>query len=191
MFKRSSIAGAATLLALAWSQSSFAQVDCSDIDFSSEIEQRFPRAQEACIDIVEQNGRQYAHFQAEIVDVRGNEVRAKFRAPDGTYSDTITFTPPAEARVRIDNRSYRYSQLSQGQELDVYLPPDRWEIAVHDDPVSDFATAQTVTTVPLSEPEEERVARLPSTASVLPLLACLGLALLSLGAVVAKLGRRT
>jgi len=191
----SAVGASAVLLAVLWSQSASAQGGCGDIDFSDEIDRRFPNAQEACIEIVEVDGREFAHFQARLVDVRGDTVEAQFRAPDGTYSDTIAFTPPSDARVRIEGRSYRYSQLSPGQELDVYLPPDRWAIAVHDDPLADFTTAQSVTTVPIEEPapadeRTTRVATLPSTASPLPLITLLGAAFIGLGALVMRIARR-
>lgn len=142
------------LASISWSSLGSAQQEatCDNIEFSAEIKERFPNAQAACVGIVERNGKQYAHFQARIVDVRGGQVEAQFRAPDGTYSRTIAFNPPADARVRIEGRSYRYSELSKDQELDVYLPPDRWEVALPQGEAGDFATAKDVKTVPLTEP---------------------------------------
>ena len=188
MNTRIGIGGAMTLLALLWSQAGLAQGGCGDIEFSDEINQRFPGAKEACIEIVERDGRQYAHFEAEIVRVRGNTVEAQFKAPDGTVSNPIAFTPPSGARVSIAGRSYRYSELDRGQELDVWLPPDRWEIAVPRDTSADFATAQVVTPVPLEEPSTE-LAALPATASRLPWLAVLGLVFLGFGGVLARVAR--
>lgn len=146
------IGSAAALLALVWLQPGLTQDSCGDIEFSDDITQRFPRATEACIDIVEREGRPYAHFQAEIVDVQGGTVHAEFVAPDGTRSRTIAFTPPSDARVVIEGRRYRYSELTAGQELDVWLPPDRWEIAVPMDS-GDFAGADSVTEVTLEDPQ--------------------------------------
>ena len=140
------------LLGLSWSQPGLTQGGCGDIEFSDEINERFPGAREACIDIVERDGKTYAHFQAEIVSVHGRTVQAQFVAPDGARSRTIAFTPPSDARVVIENRQYRYSELGAGQELDVWLPPDRWEIAVPEDS-TDFANAELVTPVTLEEPE--------------------------------------
>lgn len=145
---------AGVLVALSWSQASIAQGDCGDIVFIEQVSSRFPEAKDACRDIVERDGEQYAHFQARIVRVRGSEVQAEFRLPDGTYGPPVAFTPPRSARVRIEGRSYRYGELSSGQNLDVYLPPDRWEIALHEDPDADFRSAESVTTVALTEPTE-------------------------------------
>ncbi|HEU4618943.1 MAG TPA: hypothetical protein VFV10_12955 [Gammaproteobacteria bacterium] len=189
------------LVSISWSQIGSAQKPtCDNITFSKEISDRFPNARDACVDIVERDGRPYAHFQARIENVRGGRVEAQFRAPDGTYSDTIAFNPPADARVRIQGRSYRYSELSQGQELDVYLPPDRWAVAVPEDPSGDFATARKVDTVPLAEPTQaadaappsERLAAasLPETAGRLPLIAVSSWVFIGLGVLLIGIASR-
>jgi hypothetical protein len=182
---------AIALIIISWSPPSVAQVGCNDIEFTSDITNRFPNARAACIDIVEHDGRPYAHFKARIMNVRGGTVEAQFIAPDGRTSRTIAFTPPADARVRIQNRTYRYSDLSPGQELDVYLPSDRWALAVAPEPV-DFAMAQTVQPVPITEPSPQ-MAALPATAGSLPWLALLGTLAIALGGglVALRTGRRS
>lgn len=144
--------GCAIALVVLWSQAGLTQGGCGEVQFSDEINQRFPKARDACIEIVERDGKPYAHFQAEIVSVRGDTVQAQFKAPDGTRSRTIAFTPPSDARVQIAGRSYRYSELTSGQELDVWLPPDRWEIVVPQDASADFTSVEVVTPVELEEP---------------------------------------
>lgn len=167
---------------------------CDDVEFSSDITSRFPRAQEACLGIVEKAGRQYAKFTARIERVSGGSVRAKMLLPDGSYSrETVTFEPASDARVNIQGRSYRYRDLSRGQEVNIYLPPDRWAIATHTDESTDFesAPAATVATVPLQTVEEpEATASLPSTASPLPLFGLLGGLFVAMAAGLTALRRR-
>lgn len=187
------ISAATCLIALSWSQVGLAQGDCGDIQFTGDIASRFPNARDACLEIVERDGRPYAHFEARIVRVRGEEITAEFKRPDGTYGTPVAFVPAADARVRIQGRSYRYRELSRGQELSLYLPPDRWEIAVTSAD-TDFATAPTITTVPLREPSPELAAAperaaLPRTATPLPLMALAGVLFIGLGAVVAAVRR--
>lgn len=74
------------LLALSTSQSTLAQQTCADVIFIDEIIKAFPEAQEACLEIVQREGRTYARFTAEIVRVRGREVRTRFELPDGGRS---------------------------------------------------------------------------------------------------------
>ena len=181
MQPRSSIlAAAVVLIALLGSGPSFAQGSCGNIQFTDAVTSRFPNAKDACLDVVERDGKQYAHFQAKIVRVQGNSVEAQFKLPNGEYGQTVAFTPPSTARVKIEGSTYRYRDLNRGQELDVYVPPDRWDVAVPQEP--DFAAAPAVEEVPLSEPSET-LAALPSTAGRLPWLVVLGIVLLAVSLV--------
>jgi hypothetical protein len=190
--KKSTIVGiAGTTLALLWTQSSLAQLSCDDLTFTGPVARQFPDARDACLGVETREGRPYAHFNARIRNVRSNMVEAEFKLPDGTYGRPITFTPDPDARVRIAGRDYRYRDLSRGQELDVWLPPDRWEIVVPADPEQSFAAAPTVAVFAISEPSPALAANtLPRTASVLPLAGALGGLLTVLGFVVARLRRR-
>jgi len=193
--KGSSLVGAAgVILALSCTPSALAQqeVSCSDLTFTGSIAREFPKARDACLDVeTRSDGRQYAHFQARITRVRGNTVEAEFKMPDGTYGRSISVTPDPSARVRIAGRSYRYSELARGQELDVYLPPDRWEIAVASDPDVDFAAAPAVALFGLSDPSPAVAANtLPRTASPVPLVGALGGVLTVFGVLVLAIRRR-
>ena len=190
--KKISIVGmAGTVLALSWTQSSLAQPSCRDITFTGPVARAFPDARDACLGVENREGTPFAHFQARITNVRGNTVGAEFKLPDGTYGRQISFTPDPDSRVRIEGRSYRWSELSRGQELDVWLPPDRWEIVVPSDPDQSFAAAPTVTAFAISEPSPALAANtLPRTASVLPLVGALGGLLTVLGFAVAGIRRR-
>jgi len=190
--KNSSIVGmAGTVLALLWTQSTLAQPSCRDITFTGPVAREFPNARDACLGVETRDGRPYAHFEARITSVRGNTVGAEFKMPDGTYGRPISFSPDQGSRVRIAGRDYRWSELSRGQELDVYLPPDRWEVVVPSDPAQSFAAAPTVAAFAISEPAPALAANtLPRTASVLPLVGALGGLLTALGFAVAGIRRR-
>jgi hypothetical protein len=178
---------------LSWSQSTFAQqASCRDITFTGPVAREFPNARDACLCVVTRDdGRQYARFQARVRNVRGNTVEAEFKMPDGSYGRTVSVTPEPSARVRIGGRSYRYSELARGQELDVYLPPDRWEIAVPTNPDVEFVAAEEVTLVGLAQPTQTLAANtLPRTASPLPLIGALGGVLTALGFGLAAIRRR-
>jgi hypothetical protein len=179
MNHRIGIIGVATaLLAVGWSQATMAQGNCGNIVFSGDISSRFPNARLACLDVATREGKDFAHFKARITGVSGSKVSAEFKLPDGTYSRPVTFTPDPDARARIAGTTYRIRDLSRGQELDVYLPPDRWEIVIPQDPTQTFAAAPAVTTIPLQEPTPQ----LPRTGSPLPLLALLGGLIAAFGA---------
>ena len=146
---------------------------CEDLQFPQQILDVLPEANAACLGVIEQNGRLYAEFQAEIVRVRGGEVRAKFKRADGSFTETHGFRPERDARVKIAGRSYRYSQLTRGQQLNVYLPADRCEVAIADDDDHMTPYLEMITVVVLYRPEPA-MAALPATAGLLPLIGLLG-----------------
>ena len=191
MKKHSIVEAASVVLALSWAQSALAQNLCPDITFTGPVAREFPAARNACLGVVTREGRPYAHFQARIREVRGNTVEAEFKMPDGTYGRPISVTTDPDQRVRIAGSTYRFRDLSRGQELDVYLPPDRWEIIVPEDPATEFAAAPSVTVFAIAQPQPAVAANtLPRTASPLPLLGALGGLLTVLGLAVAGLRRR-
>lgn len=169
-----------------------AQVTCDDIDLTGPISDRFPRASDACLAVIERDGRQFAKFTAEVQRVRGNTIYAKFKLPDGSKTDTYSFDMPADARVEIGGRNYRYRDLTPKTELNVYLPEGRWE--VHVPQSDDFATASAVAVAtPMmasDEDESDMVAMLPKTASPVPLIGMLGGLLTSLGLLLYGIRRR-
>jgi LPXTG-motif cell wall-anchored protein len=186
------IAGVAALLLSLCCQSALAQSNCGNITFSGEIASRFPNARNACLDVVTKEGQQFAHFKARIRNVSGNKVEAEFKQADGSWGRPAEFQMDPSSRIRIAGQSYRYRDLSRGQELDVYLPPDRWAIAVPQTDDTDFVTAQAVQIVPLQEPSATPTfaANLPRTGSPIPLVGVLGLAFLALGSVALLVRKR-
>jgi hypothetical protein len=178
------IAPVLVLSALAASSLASAQTGtgCSDIEFSSTITDRFPNAADACHGIETRDGVQYAHFKAEIVGVSGNRLRARFLRPDGEYGKTYSMDVDPSARVEIGGRKYRYRDLAAGQELDIYLPPNRWQFHVPE--TEDFG-AETTTVVILypvvGEEPTMAATELPATASPLPALGLAGGLLLLIG----------
>lgn len=165
-----------------------ADITCADLEFTSEITDVLPEANLACREVVMKDGRPFARFNATIVSNRGGAVRAKFKKAGGGFTDVYTFHPDQSNRLRLGGQNVRWWDVASGQQLDIFLPPDRFEIAVHDDPVEDFANTDVViTTVVITAAPQE----LPGTASIVPLLGALGAGLLALGAALGVLRRRT
>ena len=170
---------------LAATQSVLAQGGCGAVTFAGSVTSQFPEASNACLDIATREGKQYAHFKGEIVSVSGSQVRARFKLPSGQYSQTYAFTPKSGSRVRIAGQTYRFSDLQKGQELDLYVPPDRWEFEVPE--TESFAAAPTVETYRVTT---VTVGSLPHTASEVPLVGLLSVVLLALGTGLTLIRRR-
>jgi hypothetical protein len=189
MYRLSSIVATLTALtALGTSQSTLAQATCADIVFTDEVLEAFPEAPSACLDIVERDGRTFAHFRLEVVRVRGREVRVRFELPDQSQTDAYAFEPDAGTQFQIEGQTYRYFELDSGQELNVYVPSDRWEFDFPDQP--DFLLSQISIATPFRPAPDETTAVLPTTATPLPLVGALGILFMGLGLGFTALRRR-
>ena len=132
-------------------------LSCEDIEFSPAMLEEYPEIDKACLDVVEENGIKYAEVKLELTRVRGRNVNFKFIHEDGSKSERHSIKVDSNFRAKIEGRSYRMNELTEGQVLDIYLPHDRW--AIHQ-PDGDFYDIE--------------VLAMPTTASELPLIAMLG-----------------
>ena len=168
-----------------------AQTDltCADIDFTAEMRARYSDIDKSCLDVVEINGERFAKMNVELIRTRGNTATFKFKHNDGTFGPVQTATLPADWRAEIGGREYRIRELTRGQELNIYLPSDRWEA----DLVAPAATYTAYTGYTMMEDTEEEttMAALPSTASPLFAIGGLGGLALMLASALGIYRRRT
>jgi LPXTG-motif cell wall-anchored protein len=124
------------------------------------------------------NGEAYVRMKVELTrNGTPNKLTFRFMNNQGTFGPTHSISPPPEWRANIDGRKVRARDLARGQELDVYLPPDRWAAHVE---ASDVVV-ETFAPIAITEAEPEPM-MLPATASNMPLLALFGgLALFAAG----------
>ncbi len=156
-------------------------VSCADLDWSAQVLAANPDIAQTCNAVYEKDGKLYAQAKIEVVRVRGNTITFRTLHTDGTKGDSRSVTVPSSWRANIAGRQYRASDLMRGQELNVYLPEDRFALHVEDDDGPDEADVLVI---------EEEVVAMPTTASPLFLAGLGGAALLGLGGVFGALRRR-
>lgn len=155
--------------------------DCAAVKFSDDVLERFPRAQEACQDVISRDGQDYAVINARLIEVRGNTMRVRFRHPDGSMGPTQSVTPPRDFRVLINGTPTRVADLAPNQDLKAYVQVSRPVMAL--EPAD---SAQSLVIVPLVAEEElaedsertrlaEADPEMPGTAGPTPLFAAFGL----------------
>ncbi|HEX5788327.1 MAG TPA: hypothetical protein VFY03_09120 [Woeseiaceae bacterium] len=195
------LALAGVLIAAAMAQPATAQTDmatsasCDNIEFTSRVLDQLPNAKDYCLEVALRDNKLYAHFASEFVRRSGSDVVLRFKTPDGSLSDPIEITPPENQRINMEGRNVRMRDLNRGDEIDIWLPHDRFEVALHETQ-DELIAASTVTTYAATIVEEETTAAaLPSTASVVPLLGLLGALLATIGGILGwiriRVGRRS
>lgn len=179
--KNAAVLGCA-VLALTVGQSAMAQdeLSCSDIEWSSTVTDQYPNIAGACDAVVEKNGKLYARVEVQVQRVRGRTMTFKIINNDGSSGGSYSQTVDTSWRAKIGGMSYRVGELSRGQNLNVYLPHDRWAVIHEDDDGPDEADAVELVAAPA----------LPETASPLPLIGMFGGLFMLLGAGLGVIRRR-
>ena len=175
--------GMATALSMGQANAQVSSLTCSDINWSAQILTDYPTIDQFCQAVYERNGKLYAKGTVEVVRVRGNTITFRPLHTDGTMGDSRTVTVPSDWRAKIAGRNYRASDLMRGQQLNVYIPEDRFALAMQDE---DMGGVDETYIVPI----EEETVEMPTTASPLFLLGAAGGAFLALGGLLGGLRRR-
>ena len=155
-------------------------VGCADLNWSAEVLAMNPDIAAMCQTVYEKDGRLFAKTSIEVGRVRGNTMTFRPIHTDGTRGDSRSVTLDSSWRAEIGGRSYRASDLMRGQNLNVYLPEDRFALAVVDADGPDDADFMVI----------EDATEMPTTASPLFLIGLAGGAFLALGGLLSGIRRR-
>jgi hypothetical protein len=156
-------------------------VTCADLNWSAEVLAANPDIAQMCQTVYERDGKLFAKTSVEVVRVRGNTMTIRPKHTDGTLGESRSVTLDSSWRANIGGRQYRASDLSRGQSLNVYLPEDRFALAVEDDDGLDDADMMH---------DIEDATEMPTTASPLFLFGLAGGAFLALGGLLSGIRRR-
>lgn len=155
-------------------------VTCADLNWSAEVLSNNPDVASMCQTVYEKDGRLFAKTSVEVVRVRGNTMTYKSLHTDGTKGDSRSVTLDSGWRATIAGRQYRASDLQRGQNLNVYMPEDRFALAVEDDDGIDDSDIVDI----------EDATTMPTTASPLFLVGLAGGVFLALGGLFSGIRRR-
>jgi hypothetical protein len=155
-------------------------VTCADLNWSAEVLAANPDIASMCQSVYEKGGKLFAKTSIEVVRVRGNTMTFRPIHTDGTKGDSRSITLATSWRAKIAGNEYRASDLMRGQELNVYLPEDRFALAIAGDEGLGDSEFMVITTA----------TEMPTTASPLFLFGLAGSAFLALGGLLSGLRRR-
>lgn len=177
--------GAATLFSSAqlWAAKAVESttVSCADLNWSAEVLAANPDIADLCQTVFEKDGKLYAKTQIEVVRVRDNTLTFRPIRTDGSLADSRSVTVDDSFRANIAGREYTVDQLRRTQKLNVYLPEDRFALAVEDsDGLDETDTMHVI----------EEATEMPTTASPLYLIGLVGAALLAVGGFMTRTRKR-
>lgn len=154
---------------------------CADLNWSAEALAANPDIAKTCQAVYEKNGKLYAKASIEVVRVRGSRMTFRTMHTDGSKGDSRSVQLDNSWRAEIGGRQYRASDLSRGQQLNVYIPEDRFAMVVDDADGPDEVDVMVI---------EEEVIEMPTTSSPLFLFGLAGGAFLALGGLISRVRRR-
>ena len=157
-----------------------ATIECADLNWSAQVLARNPDIAESCQTVYEKDGKLFAKTTVEVVRVRGNTMTFRPMHTDGTRGDSRSVTLDSSWRADIGGRQYRASDRMRGQQLNVYIPEDRFALVIEDADGPDEADLMDI----------EDATEMPTTASPLFLFGLAGGAFLALGGLLGAVRRK-
>jgi len=146
---------------------------CAQVNWSPRLLAQYPRIAEGCQEVVMANGTNWARFNGTMVSLNSNgSVTTTVNNRQGRSIGTLRLKPSANQKVLIDGRNYAFSELSPGQDLNLYIAEDTYAVATEPG-VQMNQEAQI-----MPKPEEVAMAELPRTAGPLPWVVLAGTVLL-------------
>lgn len=171
-------------LALALSAPALSQSEaptCDDLVWAAQVLAANPDVAESCQGVYQRRDTLYAKVNIELTRVRGNRLTFRSQHTDGSMGSPRSITVPNTWRATIAGRDYRARDLLPGQELTVYIPEDRFALAVADDMLADDAELELI-----GIEQAMSVTVMPSTASNLYAIIAAGMAFIGLGALLTR-----
>ncbi len=164
---------------------------CERVEFSQEVLARFPNIRSACLDVINRDGQEFAVVKADLIRRTARRMTVRVKLPDGTRSEPRGINVSPGFRLNVNGRPTRIEDIAIGQEITAYVSVRDPGIALAPADTAEPVVFTPVTAEP--EPEPAPVASepaMPTTATQLPLVGVIGLALLALGAGLALFRRR-
>jgi len=121
---------AATLAPQGFAEKPRGAVACDDLKWSAQVLAVNPDIAMACQGVYEKDGILYAKASIEVVRVTGNRLRFRTLRTDGTKGAPRSVTLDGKWRVNLSGQEYRLMDLVEGQQLDIFLPEDRFALTV-------------------------------------------------------------
>lgn len=158
---------------------------CDDLVWSAQVLAANPDIRESCQGVYQRGDELYARVEITLTRVRGNRLTFRPSHLDGSQGRPRSIVVPGSWRATIDGQEYRARELMAGQQLSVFIPEDRFALALGE---STLASGEDIELIEIEEAAV--VTSMPKTASILPSAFLAGALLLGTGLVLRGRRRR-
>jgi hypothetical protein len=152
---------------------------CGDVTFVPAVYERWPHADDACLEVVNRGGEDYARFEAEVVSQSPGGTYVRYTLQDGSQTPSRKVNPPAGFMAQISGQEIAIENLQPRQKMNVYLPLRTAMVQPEPEPAA--APPPPPPPPPPPEPEPEPEPMMPTTAGNMGWLAIFGSLFLLLG----------
>jgi hypothetical protein len=104
-------------------------VPCTEIRFSHDFLDRYPRAPAACQEARVYQGQKWARFTARVFLNSSDRTTVQFLNRGGTPIETFSFRPRPGATLTLDGQTRRFTDLRPGDELQLWVPESRMTVS--------------------------------------------------------------
>ncbi|MEM1190802.1 MAG: hypothetical protein AAF933_02745 [Pseudomonadota bacterium] len=106
---------------------------CDDLVWSAQVLAINPDIRKSCQGVYQRGDELFAKVTIEVTRVSGNRLGFRPQHLDGSMGKPRSITVPSTWRARLDGEDYRVRDLMPGQRLNVYVPEDRFALAVENE----------------------------------------------------------
>ncbi len=106
---------------------------CDDLVWSAQVLAENPDIRESCQGVYQRGDDLFAKVTIQVTRVSGNRLGFRPQHLDGSLGKPRSITVPSTWRARLDGQEYRARDLMPGQRLNVYVPEDRFALAMEND----------------------------------------------------------
>ena len=106
---------------------------CDDLVWSAQVLAENPDIRESCQGVYQRGDDLFAKVTIQVTRVSGNRLGFRALHLDGSLGKPRSISVPSTWRARLDGQEYRARDLMPGQRLYVYVPEDRFALAMEND----------------------------------------------------------
>lgn len=106
--------------------------NCDDLVWSAQVLAANPDIRKSCRGVYVRNNVFFAKVKIEVKQAHSNRISFRPLHTDGSMGPTRSIPVGSKWRASIDGQQLKASELEAGQQLSIYIPEDRFALAVDD-----------------------------------------------------------